>query len=309
MRTLAKYLLSIVGALLAFAALSGTSIWLLVGTADHATTTVVSVLSNEVAGRAAGSALVDALAEAADPVVRARIEGESGPLADAAAAGLRASEAAISSIIHALYWAIEDGSKAVIDLKPVYAKVLAEMHRVDGSIPVSPDDAIDASGSDAALNLEVDGSTLGMLRTALAVIGGWWILALAALGFLVLAGLCDRRGPVRRWRVTGISMAIPSGVLLVISLLAGSAVAGVGDSDTSGLIDSAVSVARGTLVLVTGITFIVAIAVIIVTLVARRPAKAEELPAPTPDEAQPDSPPPALSGSAAPPSVTPPDPS
>jgi heme/copper-type cytochrome/quinol oxidase subunit 2 len=104
-------------------------------------------------------------------------------------------------------------------------------------------------------------------------------------------------------------MAIPSGVLLVISLLAGSAVAGVGDSDTSGLIDSAVSVARGTMVLVTGITFIVAIAVIIVTLVARRPAEAEELPAPTPDEAQPDSPPPAVSGSAAPPSVTPPDPS
>ena len=281
MRTLAKYLLSIVGALLAFAALSGTSIWLLVGTADRATTTVVSVLSNEVAGRAAGSALVNSLAEAADPVVRARIEEESGPLADAAAAGLRASEAAISSIIDALYRVIEDGSKVVINLKPVYTTVLAEMHRVDGSIPASPDDAIDASGAAAALNLEVDGSTLGTLRTALAMIGGWWILAIAALGFLVLAGLCDRRGPVRRWRVTGIALAIPSGLLLVISLLAGSAFAGVSESDTSGLIDSLVGVARGTLVPVTGITFIVAIALIIVTLVARRPSKVEALPTPT----------------------------
>jgi hypothetical protein len=113
---------------------------------------------------------------------------------------------------------------------------------------------------------------------------------------------------VRRWRVTGIAMAIPSGLLLVISLLAGSAFAGVSESDASGLIDSVVGVARGTLLPVTGSTFIVAIAIIIVTLVARRPAKAEALPAPTPDEAQLDSPPLAASGSSPPTSVTPPDP-
>lgn len=284
MRTFAKYLLSVVGALLVFIALSGASAWLLVGTADHATATVMSVISDEAAGRAAGDLLVESLADSADPVVRARLKDESGLLAGAAAAGLRASEAAISTIIDVVYRTIESGSKERVDLEPVYAKVLAELHRVDGSIPASPSDAIDASGGEA-LTVEVDGSILGPVRTVLGIIGAWWIPFLLALGLLVLAGLCDTRAPIRRWRVSGISLAVPSGLLLVASLLGGSVVAGAIDSETSTLVGSVVSVVKGTLVRLSALTLILAIAIIVVTLVVKPRAASE--PGPDPETAEP----------------------
>lgn len=275
MRTFAKYLLAVSGALLAFIALSGTSVWLLMGTADHATSTVMSVLAEDLAGRAAGSAVIDSLAGDANPVVKARLESEAAPLSQAAAVGLRASEDAISVAIHAVYGAVEEGAKIAVDIKPVASRVLVEIHKVDAAIPADPNDVADASGGGERLTLDVDGSGLGLIRTALTLVGAWWVLLLGALALLVLAGVCDRRGPVRRWRVTGICLAVPSAVLLIGSFAAGTAVSGVVSSDTNNsvLVSAAISVAQATMVRLAGIALILAIALIIVTIVVKPGAK------------------------------------
>ena len=106
MRIFAKYCTAIIGSFLAAIALTGGTAWLLVGTADNATATVMSVLSQDLAGKAAGSAMIQSLASEADPAIKVELERESGLLSEAAAIGVRASEAAISRVVHAVYAAV-----------------------------------------------------------------------------------------------------------------------------------------------------------------------------------------------------------
>ena len=271
MRTFAKYLAAIIGSVIAFVALSGGTAWLLVGNADNATSTAMSVISQDLAGKAAGSVLVESLASEADPAVKAELERESGPLADAAAVGLRASEAAISMAIHGVYSAVNAASSVVVDLKPVLSAVAVELHRVDSRIPADLGAMSAGAPDDSDMNIEVDGSKLGILRTTFSIIGAWWVLLIVALALLVLAGLCDRRAPVRRWRVTGISLAIPSAVLIVISLAARFAApaAESGDANTSTLISALLSVVQGTMMRLSGIVLVLALAIIVVTIVVK----------------------------------------
>ena len=271
MRTFTKYLAAIIGSVLAFVALSGGTAWLLVGNADNATSTAMSVISQDLAGKAAGSVLVESLASEADPAVKAELERESGPLADAAAVGLRASEAAISMAIHGVYSAVNAASSVVVDLKPVLSAVAVELHRVDSRIPADLGAMSAGAPDDSDMNIEVDGSKLGILRTTFSIIGAWWVLLIVALALLVLAGLCDRRAPVRRWRVTGISLAIPSAVLIVISLAARFAApaAESGDANTSTLISALLSVVQGTMMRLSGIVLVLALAIIVVTIVVK----------------------------------------
>ena len=271
MRTFAKYLAAIIGSVIAFVALSGGTAWLLVGNADNATSTAMSVISQDLAGKAAGSVLVESLASEADPAVKAELERESGPLADAAAVGLRASEAAISMAIHGVYSAVNAASSVVVDLKPVLSAVAVELHRVDSRIPADLGAMSAGAPDDSDMNIEVDGSKLGILRTTFSIIGAWWVLLIVALALLVLAGLCDRRAPVRRWRVTGISLAIPSAALIVISLAARFAApaAESGDANTSTLISALLSVVQGTMMRLSGIVLVLALAIIVVTIVVK----------------------------------------
>ncbi len=271
MRTFAKYLAAIIGSVIAFVALSGGTAWLLVGNADNATSTAMSVISQDLAGKAAGSVLVESLASEADPAVKAELERESGPLADAAAVGLRASEAAISMAIHGVYSAVNAASSVVVDLKPVLSAVAVELHRVDSRIPADLGAMSAGAPDDSDMNIDVDGSKLGILRTTFSIIGAWWVLLIAALALLVLAGLCDRRAPVRRWRVTGISLAIPPAVLIVISLAGRFAApaAESGDANTSTLISALLSVVQGTMMRLSGIVLVLALAIIVVTIVVK----------------------------------------
>ena len=271
MRTFAKYLAAIIGSVIAFVALSGGTAWLLVGNADNATSTAMSVISQDLAGKAAGSVLVESLASEADPAVKAELERESGPLADAAAVGLRASEAAISMAIHGVYSAVNAASSVVVDLKPVLSAVAVELHRVDSRIPADLGAMSAGAPDDSDMNIDVDGSKLGILRTTFSIIGAWWVLLVVALALLVLAGLCDRRAPVRRWRVTGISLAIPSAVLIVISLAGRFAApaAESGDANTSTLISALLSVVQGTMMRLSGIVLVLALAIIVVTIVVK----------------------------------------
>ena len=271
MRTFAKYLAAIIGSVIAFVALSGGTAWLLVGNADNATSTAMSVISQDLAGKAAGSVLVESLASEADPAVKAELERESGPLADAAAVGLRASEAAISMAIHGVYSAVNAASSVVVDLKPVLSAVAVELHRVDSRIPADLGAMSAGAPDDSDMNIDVDGSKLGILRTTFSIIGAWWVLLIVALALLVLAGLCDRRAPVRRWRVTGISLAIPSAALIVISLAARFAApaAESGDANTSTLISALLSVVQGTMMRLSGIVLVLALAIIVVTIVVK----------------------------------------
>lgn len=271
MRTFAKYLAAIIGSVIAFVALSGGTAWLLVGNADNATSTAMSVISQDLAGKAAGSVLVESLASEADPAVKAELERESGPLADAAAVGLRASEAAISMAIHGVYSAVNAASSVVVDLKPVLSAVAVELHRVDSRIPADLGAMSAGAPDDSDMNIDVDGSKLGILRTTFSIIGAWWVLLIVALALLVLAGLCDRRAPVRRWRVTGISLAIPSAVLIVISLAGRFAApaAESGDANTSTLISALLSVVQGTMMRLSGIVLVLALAIIVVTIVVK----------------------------------------
>jgi hypothetical protein len=271
MRTFAKYLAAIIGSVIAFVALSGGTAWLLVGNADNATSTAMSVISQDLAGKAAGSVLIESLASEADPAVKAELERESGPLAEAAAVGVRASEAAISMAIHGVYSAVNAASSVVVDLKPVLSAVAVELHRVDSRIPADLSAIAAAVPGNSDMSIEVDGSKLGILRTTFSIIGAWWVLLVVALALLVLAGLCDRRAPVRRWRVTGISLAIPSAALIVISLAARFAApaAESGDANTSTLISALLSVVQGTMMRLSGIVLVLALAIIVVTIVVK----------------------------------------
>ena len=271
MRTFTKYLAAIIGSVLAFVALSGGTAWLLVGNADNATSTAMSVISQDLAGKAAGSVLIERLASEADPAVKAELERESGPLAEAAAVGVRASEAAISMAIHGVYSAVNAASSVVVDLKPVLSAVAVELHRVDSRIPADLSAIAAAVPGNSDMSIEVDGSKLGILRTTFSIIGAWWVLLVVALALLVLAGLCDRRAPVRRWRVTGISLAIPSAALIVISLAARFAApaAESGDANTSTLISALLSVVQGTMMRLSGIVLVLALAIIVVTIVVK----------------------------------------
>jgi hypothetical protein len=271
MRTFAKYLAAIFGSVIAFVALSGGTAWLLVGNADNATSTAMSVISQDLAGKAAGSVLIERLASEADPAVKAELERESGPLADAAAVGLRASEAAISMAIHGVYSAVNATSSVVVDLTPVFSAVAVELHRVDPRIPADLSAIAATVPGSSDMSIEVDGSKLGILRTTFSIIGAWWALLVAALALLVLAGLCDRRAPVRRWRVTGVSLAIPSAALIVISLAARFAAppAESGDANTSTLISALLGVVQGTMTRLSGIVLVVALAIIVVTIVVK----------------------------------------
>jgi hypothetical protein len=271
MRTFAKYLAAIIGSVIAFVALSGGTAWLLVGNADNATSTAMSVISQDLAGKAAGSVLIESLASEADPAVKAELERESGPLAEAAAVGVRASEAAISMAIHGVYSAVNAASSVVVDLKPVLSAVAVELHRVDSRIPADLGAMSAGAPDDSDMNIEVDGSKLGILRTSFSIIGAWWVLLIVALALLVLAGLCDRRAPIRRWRVTGISLAIPSAALIVISLAARFAApaAESGDANTSTLIYALLSVVQGTMMRLSGIVLVLALAIIVVTIVVK----------------------------------------
>ena len=271
MRTFAKYLAAIIGSVIAFVALSGGTAWLLVGNADNATSTAMSVISQDLAGKAAGSVLIESLASEADPAVKAELERESGPLAEAAAVGVRASEAAISMAIHGVYSAVNAASSVVVDLKPVLSAVAVELHRVDSRIPADLGAMSAGAPDDSDMNIEVDGSKLGILRTSFSIIGAWWVLLIVALALLVLAGLCDRRAPIRRWRVTGISLAIPSAALIVISLAARFAApaAESGDANTSTLISALLSVVQGTMMRLSGIVLVLALAIIVVTIVVK----------------------------------------
>ena len=271
MRTFAKYLAAIIGSVIAFVALSGGTAWLLVGNADNATSTAMSVISQDLAGKAAGSVLIESLASEADPAVKAELERESGPLAEAAAVGVRASEAAISMAIHGVYSAVNAASSVVVDLKPVLSAVAVELHRVDSRIPADLGAMSAGAPDDSDMNIDVDGSKLGILRTTFSIIGAWWVLLIVALALLVLAGLCDRRAPVRRWRVTGISLAIPSAVLIVISLAGRFAApaAESGDANTSTLISALLSVVQGTMMRLSGIVLVLALAIIVVTIVVK----------------------------------------
>ena len=271
MRTFTKYLAAIIGSVLAFVALSGGTAWLLVGNADNATSTAMSVISQDLAGKAAGSVLIEGLASEAGPAVKAELERESGPLAEAAAVGVRASEAAISMAIHGVYSAVNAASSVVVDLKPVLSAVAVELHRVDSRIPADLSAIAAAVPGDSDMSIEVDGSKLGILRTTFSIIGAWWVLLVVALALLVLAGLCDRRAPVRRWRVTGISLAIPSAALIVISLAARFAApaAESGDANTSTLISALLSVVQGTMMRLSGIVLVLALAIIVVTIVVK----------------------------------------
>ena len=271
MRTFTKYLAAIIGSVLAFVALSGGTAWLLVGNADNATSTAMSVISQDLAGKAAGSVLIESLASEADPAVKAELERESGQLAEAAAVGVRASEAAISTAIHGVYSAVNAASSVVVDLKPVLSAVAVELHRVDSRIPADLSAIAAAVPGNSDMSIEVDGSKLGILRTTFSIIGAWWVLLVVALALLVLAGLCDRRAPVRRWRVTGISLAIPSAALIVISLAARFAApaAESGDANTSTLISALLSVVQGTMMRLSGIVLVLALAIIVVTIVVK----------------------------------------
>ena len=231
----------------------------------------MSVISQDLAGKAAGSVLIESLASEADPAVKAELERESGPLAEAAAVGVRASEAAISMAIHGVYSAVNAASSVVVDLKPVLSAVAVELHRVDSRIPADLSAIAAAVPGNSDMSIEVDGSKLGILRTTFSIIGAWWVLLVVALALLVLAGLCDRRAPVRRWRVTGISLAIPSAALIVISLAARFAApaAESGDANTSTLISALLSVVQGTMMRLSGIVLVLALAIIVVTIVVK----------------------------------------
>lgn len=282
MRTFGKYVAAIIGSVLAFVALSGGTAWLLAGTADNATSTAMSVLSQDLAGKAAGSALIESLASQANPAVKADLEKESSPLSEAAAVGLRASEAAISLVIHGFYAAVKGASTVAVDVKPVFSRVVVELHRVDSRIPSDLSGMSSEVPGNSDMSVEVEGSKLGLVRMTLSIIGAWWILLLVALVLLALAGMCDRRAPVRRWRVTGISLAIPSALLIVVAAAGRVAAPGVQseDTNTSTLIDAIFGVVQDTMMRLSGIALVLALAIIAATILVKPSAIERERSAP-----------------------------
>lgn len=276
MRTFLKYVLAIIGGILAFIALLVTSTWLLVGTPSHIASTAMRVVESPQAGAAVGDMLVEQVLSGADAQSLASLEPKRPALAAAAGAALAQQGEAIGAVIESVVDATASGTPTRVDMAPILGPVLIAMNAVDSQVPTQVDGEV---------AFDVNPAELPPLASILSIFSTWWIAVLLAAIALVGAALCDRRWGFRRFRIAGIALSIPA-VLLIIANIGGSAASSGASDDprAQGLIDAAVGVVRSSTLLVSGVALAIGIVVIVLSIVITPKAMSVESVASTASE-------------------------
>ena len=262
MRTFFKYLLAVIGGILAFFALNLASVWAVVGSPSHIADTVSKVASSSNGGSALGGLIVNQVLEGADPQTVSQLEPERPKLAAAAGAAIAGASEEIRGLIDVVVGSTESRTPVRIDMAPLLGKVLVAMHGVDSQVPTQ---------LDGEMAFDVNPAELPPLAAILSLLGAWWILAVLSLIALVGAALCDRRGGLRRYRVAGITLAISSAIVIILGFSGGIGASNVSmdDAQASALVSAIVDVVRSATLLIGGIALIVAIVAIVLSVVVK----------------------------------------
>ena len=210
MRTLATAVVGVIAGLLAFISMTLTLAWWTAGSASNLSSTVVSIIESPSGAAALGSAVMDEVLQAAPPGERAVLGKRAPELASVAGEALAKASSAIGDIVATAFTAIVEGVRTVLDLGPVLRGVVDAVHQADPRFPAT---------LDGPTTVDFDGSTLGLVSTAITVLGLWWVVALLAAGLLVATAFTSRHGSWRRWRGAGIALAV-TGLLFVLLNLA-----------------------------------------------------------------------------------------
>ena len=236
MRTFLTVVVGIVAGCLAFLAMSISLAWWTAGTADNLASTVVSTLDTSGGAKALGSALVDQALASAPEAERAALQQRSAELSVVAGEALSAAREPLTKVISAAFTAIADGVRVVVDLGPVLRPVLAAMHKVDAAIPAT---------LEGPANIDLDGSALGALSTLITLLGLWWVVVILAVALLVATAFASKHRGWRKLRPPGIALAVPTLLVVLISLATMAAPTDQGSADVAlAFIDAALTVVR-----------------------------------------------------------------
>lgn len=236
MRTFLTAVAGVLAGCLAFLAMSISLAWWTAGTAENLSATVVSVLDSPAGAQALGTALVDRAVDAAPDRDRRALQARAPELSAAAAAALSKAREPVAEVVRAAFSAVAGGVRVAIDLRPVLQPVLSALHLVEPSIPALAD------GSSSTIDL--DGSALGAVATAVAILGLWWVAVLLALVLLVATAFASRAAGWRRLRPAGIALAVPAVIVLLLSLAPSIVTASQATGLAAGLIASTIDVVR-----------------------------------------------------------------
>lgn len=258
MRTFATALAGILAGCLAFLAMSLTLGWWTAGTASNLSASVVSVLDTSGGATALATAVVDQAVNAAPEADRAALAERAPMLTQAAGQALAQAREPLAKAIGATFTAIADGVRVAVDLGPVLRPVLAAMNRVDPSIPAT---------MDGPTSLDVDGSALGVIATVITVLGLWWVAVLVAVAVLVGTAFASGTTGWRRLRPSGIALAVPALLVILLALLSWLATSSLATSASGGevavlLAESVIGVVRTKALVVGLIAGLVAAALI-----------------------------------------------
>lgn len=236
MRTFLTAVAGVLAGCLAFLAMSISLAWWTAGTAENLSATVVSVLDSPAGAQALGTALVDRAVDAAPDRDRRALQARAPELSAAAAAALSKAREPVAEVVRTAFSAVAGGVRVAIDLRPVLQPVLSALHLVEPSIPALAD------GSSSTIDL--DGSALGAVATAVAILGLWWVAVLLALVLLVATAFASRAAGWRRLRPAGIALAVPAVIVLLLSLAPSIVTASQATGLAAGLIASTIDVVR-----------------------------------------------------------------
>jgi hypothetical protein len=210
LRRSGRFLLSLIAIALTAVALAGVGVSQAIGSADRAAATVGAVISTESGATALGAAFVDMLEETGGSDVVLTADKET--LAKAAGTAITAQRETIMAAVRTAYEANLTGQAATIDLSPVISAIAVELNKVDSAIPADL-----GSGGDGPGTINIAANPKPPLAPASQVLSFAWVaLALAALLLTGVAFLAPHRG-WRRWRASGIMLAVVGLVWLAAS--------------------------------------------------------------------------------------------
>lgn len=264
MRTTLRIVLAVLAAVVLIPGIGMTVAWWTAGTPQNASSTIVTLAQSPGGSALVGGLVIDKLAEDANPVVKAVLESQRDKLVPLAAAGVRKVAQFVGAGVSVVFAAVMDGVKAKIDLTPVVNAALAEIHGVIDVIPAQlpPGDTI---------VIDIDGSSLVPVSTGVRLLGFWWLILLVGVALLVAAAFAGLFGGLRRWRVSGLTLAIVGALWIVIGLVAPGVVSGFADDPLQQQLLSTVTGQVGQKIfIVAGITLAVGLIVTILSFLRRK---------------------------------------
>ena len=222
MRTTLRIVLAVLAAIVLIPGIGMTVAWWTAGTPQNASSTIVTLAQSEGGSQLVGGFVVDKLAEDADPLLKALIESQRDTLVPLAAIGVRKVAQFVGAGVSVAFAAVTDGVSTKIDLTPVVNAALGEIHKVVDLIPAQlpPGDTV---------VIDINGAELAPVSTGVRALSFWWAILLVGVGLLIAAAFVGLFGGLRRWRVSGLTLAIVGVLWLIIGIVAPGVVSGFAD--------------------------------------------------------------------------------